>query len=1845
MKVDDPSEIDYRYMTSVGNGHLATLLYSDTIYVNGLYNGPTGWSHRARIPATQALFLSHPGITDRLYSLDVKRAVFEETFNVGEVKVTHRTYAHQYYTRLLVTEIILSTSSAQSTPVSIQVRNNRGEDSNDIEFSNNVEYINSNYRYQKGQTKIPELSDGKTQPVYIYYTVIPQVITLSAMTTHNKYTFVTSIDLEDWASKNTFDEALRILDVHPDNLYNKHISEWHIKWFNGRIDVDGNTELSKYIYSCFYYLMSFLPSQNVFLPNRKFSGLSPGGLANGANWTDYQGHVFWDMETWMYPGILMFHPELAQEMLSYRTDNMKPAYERAKANGQEGLRYPWESARTGVEVTPDVCVACRENQQHVTGDIALAARQYVSATRDVDWLRGKKGYVFIRDMAKYWYTRPEYNEVTKKYDINGVMPPDEHAESVNNSVYTNVGAKLSINFARYAACLAGEDSTGEVPDEWLERAKKIALPFDERKMFHPEYDGYREDKDPRGIKQADVILLGFPQMWPVDDEVRRNDLIHYEKVNNPLGPAMTWGMFSINWLELGEDEKAADLFKRSYSLYTREPFKIWTEARAGIGAVNFLTGMGGFLQTVLFGYGGARLHTEKLTFNPKLPPSTEGLRFTGLNYVGNSLDIVIKPDYVTVVARMTSEENPLILTVNKSGASHKIQKDKEILITRQAFTLRSLSVSDCPLPEGDSCPDIITRREWQAVEPRDTEITGVVDKVIIQQTGDMECNTLDACKKRVKKLQLIHQTSGVKGLVLGDIAYNFLIGSDGRVYKGRGWGLGPYHPDVDVRLSSLSIAFVGDFTCTDISDEAKMAAQQLIKCARERKKISRDYKLVFESQMFMPLCKKDTCDGDKLFCVVQSWFQWSNIQTGGGLRQPNCNGKCKTDDIPNSKILPLYEDTSKIATVFATERLPMKPSTSEIDYRFMASVGNGHIATVVYSDTIYMNGLYNGPSGWSHRARIPSILGVRLSLPGVSDTQTQYALDVQRGVFEEIVNSSDVSILMRTYAHQYYTQLMILEIHAVRVGNGGNSIDISLNNDYDSSSIDLTLEPPQQYKQNYRYISATTKETETADTSVSSVFIYQHIIPSKLTLASNVGKSSWVYFMSIDNDGRKAEAAFNEGLRLLKQQTFLLYYQHVAAWKQAWNKGRIEVGDNLQLSKLINSCFYYLISFLPAATTFLPKEQFYGLSPGGLANGANWTDYQGHVFWDMETWMYPGILAFRPDLANDMLSYRIYGMKEAAKRAKQGNYEGLRYPWESAFTGAEQTPDICIPCRENQQHVTGDIALAARQYFSMTQDMTWLKNQSGYEFIRDMGKFWKSRPTWNPVTQQYDINGVMPPDEHAESVNNSVYTNVGAKLSIYYANYVACLMDNTKDDTESWLAVADKIAVSFDSKNNVHPEYDGYYDGNDDRGVKQADVILLGFPQMWPMSREVRKNDLLKYEIVTNPMGPAMTWGMFSIGWLELGEEEKAADLFRMSYGNYIREPFKIWTEARAGIGAVNFLTGMGGFLQSVIFGYGGLRIHPEYIEFNPRLTPDTTFLRFVDFDYLGNSLDIEIQTGFVSIVATKIDDEHPLVIYVIPTGNIVYIEKDKELRLARTPFIMASSSVTECPLPTGSSSCVTPISKSVWGGKTVPTASNLVTPVRDVIIFQTNTSSCYSYQACNMAMQSLETSQIKNGKTHLTYNFVIGSNLRVYEARGWTKPGDHSDDRNSQSIGIAVIGNFTYNQPSKALLAVLQQLIKCGMENKYISKSYQLIWEKQLEKSDCAVGCPGDQLYCQLTQWRHWKRVDGDSLPYCGELYIIQSTSAPRKTPEPTSTSSSLYVNYSLFLSFSVVISYFYGY
>ena len=352
--------------------------------------------------------------------------------------------------------------------------------------------------------------------------------------------------------------------------------------------------------------------------------------------------------------------------------------------------FPWESAFTGWEVCPAEIYSDLEN--HIVGDIAFAVKQYWVATRDKQWM-DSLGSVILQKTAEFWASRVEYDVKKKAYVINDVMPPDEYHYGVNNSVYTNYIAKLNLEQA--------VKTLPSPPKDWSTIAENIFIPFDSVKKFHPEFEGYKEGAK---VKQADVILLGFPLLINMSVEVRENDLRFYETVTDPDGPAMTKAMFSIGWLDIGEEEKAERSFTQGYG-NVQEPFKVWTETPGG-GAVNFITGAGGFLQSVLFGYGGLKLYENQLHFEPRLLPGTTLVNITGVKYLGNAINFRIDQSvsYVTVTSQKCG--SPLLqLIMTQSGIKCKLRVGKTVQVHNTLSVIEPVEDEDKSETTGKDCDE------------------------------------------------------------------------------------------------------------------------------------------------------------------------------------------------------------------------------------------------------------------------------------------------------------------------------------------------------------------------------------------------------------------------------------------------------------------------------------------------------------------------------------------------------------------------------------------------------------------------------------------------------------------------------------------------------------------------------------------------------------------------------------------------------------------------------------------------------------------------------------------------------------------------------------------------------------------------------------------------------------------------------------------------------------------------------------------------------------------------------------------------------------------------------------
>ncbi len=162
----------------------------------------------------------------------------------------------------------------------------------------------------------------------------------------------------------------------------------------------------------------------------------------------------------------------------------------------------------------------------------------------------------------------------------------------------------------------------------------------------------------------------------------------------------------------------------------------------------------------------------------------------------------------------------------------------------------------------------------------------------------------------------------------------------------------------------------------------------------------------------------------------------------------------------------------------------------------------------------------------------------------------------------------------------------------------------------------------------------------------------------------------------------------------------------------------------------------------------------------------------------------------------------------------------------------------------------------------------------------------------NGVTAAH-IKDIIPPDEYVDHVDDSVYSNFVAAQSLRFAVKASSILNVTCSNCEKYSKLADDLVILYDPVNGIHPEYKNY-PGNT---VKQADVVLLHYPLGMDMDETVRRADLEYYSERTDHHGPAMTWGMHSIGFLDLGDHMNAAKYFNMSFQDNLHAPLQVWTE------------------------------------------------------------------------------------------------------------------------------------------------------------------------------------------------------------------------------------------------------------------------------------------------------------------------------------------------------------
>ncbi|GAA5985292.1 hypothetical protein JCM5350_005577 [Sporobolomyces pararoseus] len=428
---------------------------------------------------------------------------------------------------------------------------------------------------------------------------------------------------------------------------------------------------------------------------------------------------------------------------------------------------------------------------------------------------------------------------------------------------------------------------------------------------------------------------------------------------------------------------------------------------------------------------------------------------------------------------------------------------------------------------------------------------------------------------------------------------------------------------------------------------------------------------------------------------------------------------------------------------------------------------------------------------------------------------------------------------------------------------------------------------------------------------------------------------------------------------------------HKQAWNDIWDSSDIIIPQAglEEVQYATRASLFHLIS------NVRPGSEPTGLGDNSIAPAGLTSDsYAGQIFWDADTWMYPALLALVPDYAESIVDFRFRQLGAAIENSKQFNFssEGALYPWTAGRFGN------CTgvgPCNDYEYHLNADIALAVNEYYSFTQNKTWLE-EKGWPIVEAVSNMFATFVQYDNSTGKYSTYNETSPDEYSNHKNNSAMTNGAISVTLRNAQALAKVLG--KETPSNWTDIANNITILVDPSSNILLEFDGF---NGTTAVKQADVVLLTYPFQYNQSKTQALVDLDYYSLATSPNGPGMTKSIFSIDAAELSPVGCATwSYFLGSSQPYNRLPFYQFSEQTIDVysengktnAAFTFLTGHGGFLQTFTHGFTGFRSRIDRMYLDPLLPPQLEEYKLKGFKWGGGSFDIHLTTKNTTITRNK---------------------------------------------------------------------------------------------------------------------------------------------------------------------------------------------------------------------------------------------------------------------------------
>jgi len=403
-------------------------------------------------------------------------------------------------------------------------------------------------------------------------------------------------------------------------------------WERADVEIDGDAELQQAArFSLFHTLQAGARAERRAIAAKGLTG--PG----------YDGHAFWDTETFVLPLLTYTVPPAARDALRWRRSTLELARARAGALGLKGAAFAWRTIR-GQECSG--YWPAGTGAFHVNADIADAVLRYQAASGDEEFA-GAEGVELLVETARLWRSLGHHDD-TGSFRIDGVTGPDEYSAIADNNVYTNLMAERNLRAAfdatrRHPQRAAELGVDEEEAASWRDAAQAMLIAFDEQRGVHAQAQSYTEHEvwdfaatssaqyplflhfpyfdlyRKQVVKQADLVLALHLRGDAFSDEQKARDFAYYEQltVRDSSLSACTQAVIAA---EVGQLELAYDYFSEAALIDLDD---IQHNARDGL----HIASLAGTWIGAVAGFGGMRDHDGILSFNPRLPQALTRLAF------------------------------------------------------------------------------------------------------------------------------------------------------------------------------------------------------------------------------------------------------------------------------------------------------------------------------------------------------------------------------------------------------------------------------------------------------------------------------------------------------------------------------------------------------------------------------------------------------------------------------------------------------------------------------------------------------------------------------------------------------------------------------------------------------------------------------------------------------------------------------------------------------------------------------------------------------------------------------------------------------------------------------------------------------------------------------------------------------------------------------------------------------------------------------------------------------------------------------------------------------------------